>query len=275
MATRYDDFDWTAAREAHEAFWAGELDRPLILLSGRSKDAPPARKQEHYIPAYGRRSFDEIVDIAEENIRDTWYAGDGYPAIFTNYGAGSVATYLGLATVRYCEHGGVWFHPTTNAEPDRLHIEPRMDTEWFVHTDRYMRAIVERIGDKTQITLPDLGGMLDILASIRSTDSLLTDLIDRPEQVERLIAETFHAWWSYYEHFYAVTASRCPGTMAWAPVWSPERTYMFQSDLAYMISPAMFERFILPELTACCRRVDHGFYHLDGVGQLAAATGRY
>jgi len=127
---------------------------------------------------------------------------------------------------------------------------------------------VERIGSQTQITLPDLGGMLDILASIRTTERLLTDLLDSPDEVERLMWEVFEAWWAYYEHFYAILEGSSPGCMAWAPVWSPKRTYMFQSDFAYMISPKMCERLVIPELTECCRRVDHGFYHLDGVGQL-------
>jgi len=44
---------------------------------------------------------------------------------------------------------------------------------------------------------------------------------------------------------------------------------MLQCDFSYMISPAMFERFVMPDLTACCDHLDHGFYHLDGPGQLA------
>jgi hypothetical protein len=43
---------------------------------------------------------------------------------------------------------------------------------------------------------------------------------------------------------------------------------MFQSDFAYMISPKMFEKFVLPDLTRLCSAVDHGFYHLDGKGQI-------
>jgi hypothetical protein len=44
---------------------------------------------------------------------------------------------------------------------------------------------------------------------------------------------------------------------------------MLQSDFSYMISPAMFERFVLPDLVACCDVLDYTFYHMDGRGQLA------
>jgi len=30
----------------------------------------------------------------------------------------------------------------------------------------------------------------------------------------------------------------------------------------------MFERFVLPDLITCCDHLDHGFYHLDGKGQI-------
>lgn len=43
---------------------------------------------------------------------------------------------------------------------------------------------------------------------------------------------------------------------------------MLQSDFAYMISPSMFTRFVLPDLNACCEKMEHAFYHLDGVGQI-------
>jgi hypothetical protein len=269
MTMLYDEFDWGPTREAHEAFWARELDRPILLIAGRRKDAPATRHQERYIPAFGDRSLDEIVAITEENLRATWYARDGHPFVFANFGAGSVAAYVGLARAECTEHGGVWFHPAGEGAIEDVSIRARFDTDWFERSDAYTRAIVERVGEKTQITLPDLGGMLDILASVRTTETLLMDLVDNPDEVERLINETLAAWWTYYDHFHAITSAGCPGTRSWAPVWSSRRTYMFQSDFSYMISPDMFAQFVVPELTECCRRVDHGFYHMDGLGQLA------
>jgi hypothetical protein len=41
-----------------------------------------------------------------------------------------------------------------------------------------------------------------------------------------------------------------------------------QSDISYMLSPKMFERFVLPELVTNCSKLDYPFYHLDGEGQI-------
>lgn len=35
-----------------------------------------------------------------------------------------------------------------------------------------------------------------------------------------------------------------------------------------MISPDHFKEFVLPELTASCKRIERPFYHLDGTGQI-------
>jgi hypothetical protein len=43
---------------------------------------------------------------------------------------------------------------------------------------------------------------------------------------------------------------------------------MLQSDFSAMISPQMFETFVLPDLAACCRNIEYAFYHLDGKGQI-------
>jgi 5-methyltetrahydrofolate--homocysteine methyltransferase len=43
---------------------------------------------------------------------------------------------------------------------------------------------------------------------------------------------------------------------------------MLQCDFSYMIAPAMFERFVLPDLAACCDHLAHAFYHLDGRGEI-------
>ncbi len=50
--------------------------------------------------------------------------------------------------------------------------------------------------------------------------------------------------------------------------WAPGRCYMLQSDFSAMISPQMFESFVLPDLAACCKKLDFTFYHLDGEGQI-------
>jgi 5-methyltetrahydrofolate--homocysteine methyltransferase len=110
---------------------------------------------------------------------------------------------------------------------------------------------------------------LDILASLRTTQHLLMELYDAPDEVGRLLGEITRLWIRYYDALYDIVGAAGRGTTPWAAIWSPGRCYMLQSDFAYMISPRMFERFVLPDLAACCQALDHSMYHLDGKGQIA------
>jgi len=118
------------------------------------------------------------------------------------------------------------------------------------------------------VGLTDLGGNLDILASMRSSEKLLLDLSDSPDEVQGLLTEITHLWMYYYDQLYALTHGATRGSCGWSPLWAPGKLYMLQSDFSYMISPRMFKRFVMPDLTACCDFLDYPFYHLDGVGQL-------
>ena len=54
------------------------------------------------------------------------------------------------------------------------------------------------------------------------------------------------------------------GTAGWMPFWAPEPYNITQSDVSCMLSPAMFDRFVVPELDVYGQ--EHGalWYHLDG-----------
>jgi hypothetical protein len=75
-------------------------------------------------------------------------------------------------------------------------------------------------------------------------------------------------WLRYNDELHEIIHTTDKGTTSWAPMWCPGRYYMLQCDFCYMISPEMFERFVLPDLEACCKHLDYGFYHLDGKGQI-------
>jgi len=119
-----------------------------------------------------------------------------------------------------------------------------------------------------QVGQTDLGGNLDILASLRTTSGLLFDVTEQPAEVRRLVQRTTELWLRYYDELDTIIRPTCRGTTSWAPIWSTGKTYMLQCDFSYMISPRMFERFVLSDLVACCDHLDHGFYHLDGKGEI-------
>lgn len=114
----------------------------------------------------------------------------------------------------------------------------------------------------------DLGGNLDILASLRNSQDLLLDLLDLPERIDFARGQITQFWLGYYSELRAITQKTGRGSTPWAPIWAPGSCYMLQSDFSAMISPRMFKRFVLPDIVECCQQLDYSFYHLDGKGQL-------
>jgi 5-methyltetrahydrofolate--homocysteine methyltransferase len=196
------------------------------------------------------------------------FLGDGYPRVWMNHGAGSLAAYLGARCEPSVEGGTVWFHPPCEQEPADLHLKLDPEEHWFNHAKAMMKAAIERWSGRVQVSMVDLGGNLDVVSTFRPGEQLLMDLYDQPEHVERLIWEVHEAWFAAWEQFNDILQPTNPGYSAWAGLLCSRPHYMLQCDFCYMISPDMFDRFVKPELAASCRKLSHGFYHLDGPGQL-------
>jgi 5-methyltetrahydrofolate--homocysteine methyltransferase len=269
---KYTERDWERVAQDTQAWWAGELDRPLVYLAVTDPVppdllVPPLYSYWSNYPLEMPAS--EIVDRFEPLLAATHFYGDAFPWWWLNLGPGIMAGFLGSEVHSVCQPAEtVWFSPTRDTSITEIELKYDPDNIWWKRVQELTAAMVARFGPDLVVSHTDLGGNLDILASFREAQGLLFDMIDHPEEVERLAQAITTLWLGYYDALDAIIRPAGRGTSSWAPIWSPGKTYMLQSDFSYMISPAMFERFVLPDLTACCEHLDHGFYHLDGKGQI-------
>jgi 5-methyltetrahydrofolate--homocysteine methyltransferase len=271
MKNVFDAARWARVREDARRWWDGELERPLIQIrmAGRDPGRPePAQRWPRFEDAYDPGvSPESIVDRWAYNLACTRFLGDAFPQVWPDFGAGALAAFLGARP----EVGSstVWFHPPDGiraAADLRFRLDP--GNAWFQRIRTLMRLGAERFDGLAQIGMTDLGGTMDVVATFRPGDRLLLDLYDCPAEVDRLVGEAHAAWWQAFDAFNAVIQPRQRGYTAWTPVFSETPCYMLQCDFSYMISPAMFDRFVKPELAATCRRLGRAFYHLDGPGAL-------
>ena len=260
----FDDEDWERIERDWSAWWAGELERPMVMLQNVQRFSLARELSEEFLL---ERPIDAVLDYYQEQLEAMHYYGDAFPKVWPNFGPGIVAGFLGADV--HCDPDGqtVWFDHAP-LEPRDLSFEHLAANRWWTRVRELTRAAVDRWGDRVAVAHTDLGGAVDILASFRGTQNLLYDLADRPEEVLRLVGEITPLWLDYYEELHSIIQSAGRGTTAWAAIWSPGRCYMFQCDFCYMISPEMFERFVLPDLSTCFGHMDHAFYHLDGKGQI-------
>jgi len=262
---RFTEKDWERIRRDWAAWWSGELERPLLTLE---LTEPDPRHDWSHLTKWGLETpAEQVLENAGRILEATHWLGDAYPKWWVNYGPGIMAAFLG-SPVSYTPDT-TWFWPLKGIEALR-DIQPRYDpaNTWCKRVLEVTRTAMEAWGDQVVVGTTDIGGNLDILASLRGSQNLLYDLSDCPEEVDRLTRRITSLWLQYYEELYALTASTGRGNACWGPVWSPGKGYMLQCDFSYMISPRMFRRFVLPDLEACCARLDYAFYHLDGKGEL-------
>jgi len=271
IEVQFREEDWARVETAWTAWWAGELERPLVMIEDV---APPAGASfpnvfDLGVPASAfplDRPVDDLLDYYQTRLEARRYYGDAWPKWWPNFGPGIIAGFLGARVNATADT--TWFDPVEEVPVAGLDLAFDSDNPWWQRVRELTRRAVERWGDRVNVGHADLGGNLDILASLLTTQQLLLDLSDHPEEVSRLANLITRLWLRTYDELYALIEPAGRGTTPWAAIWSPARCYMLQSDFAYMISPRMFERFVLPDLATCCEHLDHAFYHLDGVGQL-------
>ncbi len=258
--------DWGRIERSNAAWWAGELDRPLVYLAmADPRAAPPMSYMSNYpldLPV------DRVIDLYADYLSTAHFYADAFPWAWINFGPGIAAGFLGANVNSVVDPSEtVWFTPKEKKPLQDLHLAYDPENAWWRRIKALTAGLVVRFGDMLAVAHTDLGGNLDILASLRDTQDLLFDLVDCPQEVDRLVHDITALWLRYYDELDAIIRPATRGTSAWTPIWSPGKTYMLQCDFAYMISPAMFERFVMPDLEAICAHLDHGFYHLDGKGQ--------
>ena len=254
----------------HERWWKGELDRPLI--HGIIYDAY-STSQTTELPLLSQancndlsRSPEEIIEAYDRQLSKYEFIGDGYPHINMDvFGPGVVAAFCGAKLDN--SSGRVWFFPEEEKEIHEIHVKYDPDNIWSRRIKDIYRAGLERWNGSVIMGMPDLGGVLDIAASLYGSEELLFALLDEPGEVHRLREEIHTAWHEAYNDFANVLMAQ-GGYSDWSLLLSKTPSYILQSDFSYMISPAMFEEFVIDNLREDTQRLSHTIYHLDGIGEL-------
>jgi 5-methyltetrahydrofolate--homocysteine methyltransferase len=266
----YTDADWVRLENDWTAWWHGALERPLLVLATHHFDAGVDANAVDIWQTLTQFPPDapvtRMLGHAQLWLEGTHYFADAFPTWWPNYGPGIAAAFLGSGV----EHGDrtTWFHPLGAPSLAEVTVTHDPNNIWWQQVQALTRAVVQRWGSQVTIGHADLGGNLDILASLRGTQDLLLDCHDAPEEIDRLLPQITEAWLRYYNALAAVIGPAGRGYSSWGPCWFPGTGYFLQSDFSYMISPKAFERYVMPDLARCCAELEYPFYHLDGKGAL-------
>lgn len=269
MSIKFGKDDWDRIKETYDSWWNRTLERPAIKLT-LQQEAPCTSSIPLLSQANCHRldiSPEDVVERINAHLEQQEYLGDAFPMVnFDVFGPGVLAAFLGATLDN--SSGNVWFHPTEALELSEMHFEYQPDNLWFNRIKDIYGAGIRKWKGNVLMGMPDLGGIMDIVATLRGSENLLYDLYDEPEEVKRVSREIQELWLRYYKELNEILQPVNPGYSDWSGLYCSEPSYVVQCDFSYMISPDMFREFVADDLTQLCTLLPHTLYHLDGKGEL-------
>ncbi len=260
--------DYDAVRDRLTNWWNGaDIGRPAMLLTAPRErpleDIPALPRPRGWVTDYSTRDYAYRLNLTQRACVNTHYLGETLPKVAPDLAPGCVALYLGCHGVE--TDGTVWMEPCID-DPDTARFAFDPDNRYWQFTLRLARDQLRLAKGKFALEFPDLIEGLDTLASMRGTEQLLFDLVDRPDWVREALDHLNTLYFAYYDPLYELIKDDRGGSIFWC--WAPGRMAKLQCDCSAMISVASFRDFMLPVLRNLTQRLDYCMYHWDGPGAI-------
>lgn len=261
--------DTKEAIERVEAWWQCKpADRPLLQLLAPRKEplihleVPKAETLEEYWTSPGC-----VLPRIIQKTTSYHYLGEAFPVLFpvSIRIAAITAKYLGAKNL-FVDDQTTWSEPFVESWADQGPLVFDETLWWWRKTEELLNSCIEwvsRLGLDCQIGLPDLNGPTEILADIRGAEKLCMDLVFEPQEVSKRFEQVLSVWFEAYDRCSGITSS-LGGNFTWMGIHSLLSAIDIQSDFSCLISPEMFEQFILPSMLEQIERIDRSIFHLDG-----------
>lgn len=259
---------WKTLEKKWNSWWKGEYPDPMVVLESVPEGSGTEFSSVYgHLTRFGREvPAERIIDSIDGAMSSLDYLGDAFPRWWPNFGAGMLAALLGSEAEYVGDN--TWFHPAGYAEGFAATLAGPVAPYWEERLFSITRQAIERWGDGVVFGYPDIGGNLDIIASLFGSSELLMATMDSPDEVLRLTEEVTGQWLGLFRRFDELLREQ--GTRSWRsswmPVMAPSSTYPLQCDFSIMIGNDMFDALAFPDLERCCAEIAFPFYHLDGPG---------
>jgi 5-methyltetrahydrofolate--homocysteine methyltransferase len=266
--------DITDAKERLKAWWDHEIiDRPVISYYYPSEGAQIASLLDIFgfgwELAKNPDNIEQVLDNFETRLPDLIFGGEAIPSFFPNYGAGIMAAVFGV--VPKYQTRTIWFNrPTPVNEIVKLleDVKLNANNEWYSRLLRITEYAAKRSKGKYQLSMTDLGGILDILSSFLGPKNIILTMKRRPDIIDTCRAIILEKTLKVYDDLQNIIEKYNDGCNSWLNVWSNKRWYPIQCDFCAMLNPTWFKRFALPDIQAQAAHMDYSIYHLDGPNAL-------
>jgi len=254
--------DLDDALEHWRAFWNKEIiKRPAAVVTAPRHGAKPPPGPRY--PVRPDDDFDAVLDQVEASLATVYFAGEAMPRYEPSFGPDQLAAFVG-ARLDYSpdSSGTSWSVPFVESWEQALPL--RLHGHAWERMLEFCRKAGQRARGKWVVCTLDMHSNFDWLVAIRGADRLCMDIIDAPELVQRAMDSVRALYPALYNALYDAAGMAEQGTSSWLPFYCEGRYAAVQCDYSCLLSPAQFNRFVLPALVEECEFLDHSVYHYDG-----------
>ncbi len=256
---------YKATLAAYEKFWERKnTGRPILNMTCVKPGTPP-----YPAPASLEQQWLDVqykYDAYKYRDANTEYLAEGIPCHFVNYGPGVLSACIGGSFK--LNPRTIWFDTKQVVEDWENPPVLKFDEQSVLWQSLLREQELFSRDPDAAFSITDIGGIMDVVASLRGTQDLLYDLYDYPEQLKEFTAPVKAAWNRVFDQqVETLRAANLPYNN-WMNIPSAKPWYPIQCDFCYMISPTQFAEFVLPDIIDQVNYMDRSIYHLDGVGEL-------
>ena len=268
LCLRTPSSDKLRARLAiNEAFWGrGLADSPLYGVAvnitfpavrfAQMKTGPGRMTPDLINPESFLEDWDRCFVRTEDRAEDLFMAASPFSAVPWMEAIAGCEVFVSPAS------SSIWAErPDPSwASLDRVGFDP--GDPWLRKLVECSNALRDHAAGRYPVSTPILRGVSDIATALLGPQRFVLELFDRPREIRELLARCAEIWQgvgrALVEACGDFHGGQCAGRRR---VWTPGSCMLYQDDAAAMLSPCLFQEFILPVEHEILKDYGHTMIH--------------
>jgi len=134
---------------------------------------------------------------------------------------------------------------------------------WVACCLEMVRRVADYADGRFPVGVSLMRGVSDVLSALLGLDRMVYAMLDEPARIHEL-AERITAFWIAFGHAQLDAAPQYEGGYGsfLYNLWAPGRCIWLQEDAAALLSPSLFEEFVLPYDRRIAEAFDYCFFHM-------------
>ena len=260
--------DIEACRQRVDAWWNHSIiDRAVVQITAPRDNSEVYRGPE--TEDLHRYWTDPAIVIPrlEHALARTFFAGEAFPVMYpVSINMVSILNKFLGAPNRYVGRNTTWSEPIIEDWASRPKFDYNPESEWWKLSRALMQESIRFARDNALqyfVGIPDLNGPTEVLSGLRGAQLFAQDFYDNREFIKPALEEVNKAWLAYWRESIKIT-HQLGGYFFWMRIWSDLPAVDLQSDVSCLLSPQMFDEYLLPFIDEQTKWVERTIYHLDG-----------